>query len=418
MNIRCINLDWLEVFAEEPAAEPRDSEYFRKQGYLVKVRAYGTPQYREMFTIIADGEELFEVRRNPYSIKSEGGIFKPNACHIRLSNRTCYELDPINHLRAFMLSHDYTYKSISRIDIALDFNVFDNGEKPENFIARYMKGKVSKVNQSNVSAHGTDSWSKRIFNSLKWGSPSSPVTTKLYNKSLELKQGQDKPYIRAQWEAAGLDMSHDVWRVEFSLSAQMQSLQSLKSGEMFKKSIIHYDSRERLLRQFYILYNKYFDFRKLMVNRKSDGRLVYVRKYLCPRINLFKVDAADVPFKPVRNMTIKKQPDRIYKILANKLAAIVEDDRNQVGDRKAAQVLISWMIQRMQLESARAHAALDHYFMIIERANRCAPEWTAEDRRYFQEDYERRVMLHLMQKYGIAPPDPDLPFPPLYAPPF
>lgn len=409
MKYRCINLDWLEIFAEEPADTPHDVEYFRSKGYKVKPRMYGTPQYREMFTIYAQGEELFEIRRNPYSLKREGGIFKPNACHIRLCNRTCYEDAPIDHLRLFMLAHNYTYVSISRIDIALDFNEFDNNMRPENFINSYMRGKISKVNQSNVSAHGTDTWSKRIFNSLKWGSPSSPVTTKLYNKTLELKQGEDKPWIRAAWDAAGLDTSRDVWRVEFSLSAQMQTLKSLKNGEMFKKSILHYDSRERLLKQFYILYNKYFDFRRLQVNRKSDGTLVYVRKYLCPRIELFK--AADLlPYKPVRNPTIKKRPDRIYKILANRLEEIVMDDRNSRKDMEAAQTLMAWMLRRMQIEKESFRAAQEKLLMIVEHEHAVAPTITEEEYKWSLENYQKRLMYALMEKYGVTQPPSDIPF--------
>lgn len=407
MKYRCINLDWLEIFAEEPPTAPRDADYFRERGYKVKVRAYGTPQYREMFTLIAGGVELFEIRRNPYSLKSEGGIFNDRACHIRLCNQTCYEYAPVDHLRSFMLAHDYTYKSISRIDIALDFNEFDNGEDPAKFIMKYMRGRYSKINQSRVSAHGQDSWSERVFNSLKWGSPSSPVTTKLYNKTLELKQGEDKPWIRQAWEDAKLDTSHDVWRVEFSLTAQMQTLKSLASGEMFKKSICHYDSRERLLKQFFILYNKYFDFRKLLTNRKSDGRLIYVRKYNCPRLELFKPNEA-IWYTPARNVTKKKRPDRIYKMLCNKLADIVDDKNSTVDEVKAAQVVISWLLKRMQIENERVHGASNAMIFELERAHQAI---TIEANPAF-EDFQRTVMYSLMRKFGVVeytPPD-DLPF--------
>ena len=410
MKYRCINLDWLEIYAMEPIGQPRDAEYFKLHGFKVKVRAYGTPQYQEMFTLFADGQELFEIRRNPYSVKEMGGIFPKNACHIRLCNRTCYEIDPVNHLRAFLLTHDYTYKSISRIDIALDFNVFDNGMKPENFIMKYMRGKIAKINQSNVSAHGTDEWSRRVFNSLKWGSPSSPVSTKLYNKTLELKQGQDKPYIRQAWETAGLDTSQDVWRVEFSLSAQMQSLQSLKSGEMFKKSIIHYDSRERLLKQFYILANKYFDFRTLLCNRKSDGKLVYVRKYLCPKIELFRFDSSLVPYKPVRNVTKQKRPDRIYKILINKLSAIIDDDRNARSTMKAAEEIIAYLCYKMHLDVGDARYKFEDKFMIVERVKELQESQPKDMIEWHQQDYEMRVLHHLMIKYGITAPPLDAPF--------
>ena len=410
MKYRCINLDWLEIYALEPYTQPHDADYFKEHGYKVKVRAYGTPQYQEMFTLYADGQELFEIRRNPYSIKEQGGIFPRNACHIRLCNRTCYEIDPVNHLRAFLLTHDYTYKSISRIDIALDFNEFDNGMKPENFIMKYMRGKIAKINQSNVSAHGTDEWSRRVFNSLKWGSPSSPVSTKLYNKTLELKQGQDKPYIRQAWETAGLDTSRDVWRVEFSLQAQMQTLKSLKSGEMFKKSIIHYDSRERLLKQFYILAAKYFDFRKLLVNRKSDGSLVYVRKYLCPKLELFKFDLQATPYKPVRNVTKRKRPDRIYKILINKLAEIIDNDRNARSTMKAADEIISYLCYKMQIEVGDVLHSYEDKFMIVERVKRLQESQPIELVEWHQQDYEMRVLHHLMTKYGITAPPDDAPF--------
>ena len=68
-----------------------DAAFFVEQGYEVKAREYGTPQYREMFTIL-DGDHfpMYEIRRNPYSIKANGGVFDARACHIRLSNRQCY----------------------------------------------------------------------------------------------------------------------------------------------------------------------------------------------------------------------------------------------------------------------------------------------------------------------------------------
>lgn len=410
MKLRCINLDWLEVYAFEPINQPHDESYFRQRGYKVKVRAYGTPQYREMFTLIADGHELFEIRRNPYSIKRDGGIFPENACHIRLCNRTCYEIDPVNHLRAFMLSHDYTYKAISRIDIALDFNEFDNGEDPAKFINKYMRGKIAKVNQSNVSAHGTDEWSRRVFNSLKWGSPSSPVSTKLYNKTLELKQGEDKPYIRQAWSDAGLDVSRDVWRVEFSLTAQMQTLKSLKTGEMFKKSIIHYDSRERLLKQFYILAQKYLDFRKCLVNRKSDGTLVYVRKYLCPKIELFRYNIEATPYTPCRNVTQRKRPDRIYKILINRIAQLYDDPKATKEHIKGAQAVVNWLVYKMQLEVG---SIKDRWFLDAIEVNQCKWRQENEPQEFYEEyqkDYELRVLHHLMLKYGIVAIPDEAPF--------
>ena len=122
--MRCINIDWLEVYCFENKAIPRDMEYFKKQGYVVKKRDYGTPQYKEVLTLYEYDKPFVEIRRLPYSLKRLGGIFEDNACHIRLTNRACYQPHVIDVLRKFLIAHEYIYRSISRIDICLDFIKF------------------------------------------------------------------------------------------------------------------------------------------------------------------------------------------------------------------------------------------------------------------------------------------------------
>ena len=67
--MRCVNIDWLEVYALEDASKfPCNAEYFRSQGYIVREREYGTRQYHEMFTLLDDNMNPFmEIRRNPKS---------------------------------------------------------------------------------------------------------------------------------------------------------------------------------------------------------------------------------------------------------------------------------------------------------------------------------------------------------------
>ena len=66
---RCVNIDWLEVYCLEDRHEyPCDAEYFRRHGYLVQERDYGTRQYNQMFTILDKwGNPMIEVRRDPPS---------------------------------------------------------------------------------------------------------------------------------------------------------------------------------------------------------------------------------------------------------------------------------------------------------------------------------------------------------------
>ena len=234
---RCINLDWLEICAMEPLAEPRDANYFRSCGSVVIEREYGSKVWRDIFTIEDEhGHAFMEVRRAP---KSE--IIAQNITHLRLVNRYCYFEDAPDIMQAFLDTHGYEFHHITRVDICLDFEYFDYGDKPRDFMRRYIEGKFSKINQANVHAHGTDEWSGRVWNSVSWGAPSSDIGTKFYNKTLELydpiTKRYGKPYIREAWQAAHLvdDMTDctkvgkdgerytvEVWRVEFSIRSSVR----------------------------------------------------------------------------------------------------------------------------------------------------------------------------------------------------
>ena len=111
--MRIINIDWLEVYCIEPKDEPHDAEFFKAKGLEVKERTYGTPIYKEMFAICQDGEPWIEIRRNPYSIKSEGGIMADCSCHLRLCNEACYHDNPIDELRSFILAFEPTPSIVS-----------------------------------------------------------------------------------------------------------------------------------------------------------------------------------------------------------------------------------------------------------------------------------------------------------------
>ncbi|MGD7646411.1 hypothetical protein, partial [Ralstonia pseudosolanacearum] len=102
----------------------------------------------------------------------------------------------------------------------------DFGDDPARFVQRYFKHKYSKYNGGDISSHGKDTWEGQTWNSIKWGNEKSVVSTKMYNKTLELKDTKSglfsKPYIRQAWLMCGFidDMQHvtlhgeevNVWR--------------------------------------------------------------------------------------------------------------------------------------------------------------------------------------------------------------
>ena len=292
--LRCINIDWLEVHVlEDVDLYPLDADYFQRAGWFVKQRDYGTRVYEEMFTLVDNHDEPFlEVRRKPKSSEDLHGVLSPYSAHIRLTNRYCYVPNCVSILRDFLAQHHYTFRRIFRIDICYDFERFDLGDDPANFIRRYVSHKFAKINQCNRTTHGRDRWDGCEDNYLSWGNPKSVVSTKLYNKTLELSEGKDKPYIRSAWMAAGLvtnpitmvkikkdgtQYTPTIWRVEFSVKSGAAGWAILEdcTGNKTKKKPIEntlacYDTDTKLLQMFASLAHHYFHFKYYEKGQRKD----------------------------------------------------------------------------------------------------------------------------------------------------
>lgn len=298
---RCCNLDWLEVYCLEPIDSPRDIAYFTSQGLQVRDRGYGTRIYNEMFVILDDyGQADFEIRRNPIQKDIANSVLPINACHVRLSNRSCYHNNAAQRLADFLQRHQLTFSRISRLDVCLDFERFDTGDYPAKFIPRYLKRIYSKINQGRIRLVGEDHWDSLDMNSLAWGSVKSQIGTKFYNKSLQLKQVHDKPYIRQAWFEAGL-VDHpidcyktkpdgtryypDIWRVEFSIKSGVKGWYTIeefgnnKKLHSYRHDLSQWANRDLCFQKFASLVPHYFHFKKFVPGQRKDR---------CPDKELFR----------------------------------------------------------------------------------------------------------------------------------
>lgn len=293
--IRCVNIDWLECYCLEDAiGYPHHAEYFRKKGWQVSEREYGTPMYAEMFTLIDHhGEPFCEIRRCPKSSKLDKGLFSPYSAHVRLVNRACYANNAALMMQRFLDENGFAFQRISRIDICLDFEKFDFGDDPKIFLKRFMAGRYSKINQANISAHGLDQWDGRQWNSVRWGSPVSMVTTRLYNKTLELATVHDKPYIRQAWQHSGLvddwqtlekktkngnTYKPSIWRVEFAIKSGTKKWFVVedyngdrKRLKSYPNTLDVYRDREHIFQVFLSLCHHYFHFKHVEYKLNSTA---------------------------------------------------------------------------------------------------------------------------------------------------
>jgi hypothetical protein len=175
--------------------------------------------------------------------------------------------------------------------VCYDFERFDSGDKPERVARRIVEKTYLKMNQTKIHAIGDDNWGGYAWETLSWGSLTSMVSTKLYNKTKELAAtGNKKPYILTQWMMAGLidnpvtqvkygkdgsQYKPDIWRVEFSIKSKADSwliLEDISGKRVKKKAVPHslslFDSQDKLWQRFQDLAYHYFRF-KVKTNKKQ-----------------------------------------------------------------------------------------------------------------------------------------------------
>lgn len=359
---RCINIDWLEVYClEDTIGYPHNAAFFEARGWEVRQREYGTPMYQEMFTLFDHwGEPYCEIRRGPKSTKAMGqGLFEPNACHVRLVNRACYVDGAALLFAKFLDENGFHFQRLSRVDIAYDFVRFDYGDDPQRFIQRYLAGRYAKINQARISAHGVDEWQGRTWNSLSWGAKSSMVKTRIYNKTLELREVKDKPYIRQAWQASGLvddwvtltktdskgnTTTPVIWRLEFEIKSSTRNWFVVEDYQGDRKRILSYHNtlsvykdRDSIFNVFLSLTKHYFHFKHVeykserrslasyALSEKIDDALHQMamdnsnrelqRKDRCQDKPLFRYDALNEYYTISKPATASKTDDKLRRLL-------------------------------------------------------------------------------------------------------
>lgn len=326
-----------------------NADYYRSSGYVVREREYGTRVYSEMFTIEdRNGNAFIEVRRNPQSGQSSFTGLSELSCHLRLTNRACYSNTALRDMAEFMVTHGYIFQRIFRIDICYDFLKFDSGDLPERFLRRYIEKKFSKMNQTKVVVYGDESWGAFAWESVSWGSPTSMVSTKMYNKTKELAmQKFKKNYIVQAWfESKLIDDPlnlPDVWRVEFSMKSTARNwivIEDIDTKNNKKRAIPHtlglFDGRDKLWNRFEDLAHHYFQFRYVEYqDRKDDeGKPMLRRKYECQQKKLFSFNS-DRTFYSIEGVARESVPDNKIR----RLRVLLMSYRESCFDIKVRQAI-------------------------------------------------------------------------------
>lgn len=184
------------------------------------------------------------------------------------------------------------------------------------------------------------------------------VSTKMYNKSLELEQSHDKPYIRYAWylcglisnpidgtlkQADGSIVKPDIWRVEFSIKSSAKKWYVMENNNLHKKTneyVPHtldcYDNRGRLLTAFANLARCYFHFKVYQPDVRKDRCQDKVLFEFSPSDSFYRI-AGNVNSRPatpfnlrlVRYLSTYREttPNEHTKKIATELINIVKSEQ-------------------------------------------------------------------------------------------
>lgn len=275
-----ISIDWLSLYchySELGMWEPKETEggdAFGAYPWRYKKADYGTRQFSQLWFVSMPNEEsgfdeFAEVQCAPYS-----GVLQHNAIIVRFVNRVLYRPDFWALATRFLDDNNFTFRSITRIDICADFNDFAC-MAPIALIEGFAAKRLRHIGRG-VGAlyfnHGVVRKEYGVqYNGLSFGTHASDARVYLYNKSFELLTQGDKPWIKDRWKSVGLDILH-VWRLEVSLKSKACTFKDRASGNTIVVDKNRVEDGDELSKVFHTFVRKLFSF---VPNRKGITNITH-----------------------------------------------------------------------------------------------------------------------------------------------
>lgn len=393
----CIAVDWLEVCCYGRDLEP---SFFSWEGkhFSVEQEDRETPLFRSFFEVKRNGLVWAQIRQNPKS-----GVMKKGLTIIKLSNRVLYHEKYVPFLMHMIQALGLYYKGLTRLDIAYDCNEFYCGRKPSRFVHQFVtkrvdeKGGMYVPRMKEFDFHlKKDIHTNGMINYLAIGAKGSKKRGYIYDKTLELQEVKDKPWIREMWEKNGLisDKKNHVWRSEISIKAQGTDLLNLDTGQLFALHPNYLSTYENIKKIFHFYAAKVFDFR---YNNGEKNRRDFAP--LC----LFdtSVDCTCMP----KRVNVCADSGRSEKACKNKLEKLSRTYIDLSEDvRHSLAHAIAWIGNLSSIKAARYAAECQKHYL---DTFACSKFMAEEDFVYLQaceelsnaKRYEDRVAELLYERY-------------------
>lgn len=243
-----VNCDWLAfsvVTTENPIAVCEGEEvpprWNAPNGYRLEEHK-GTNLFKYRVILLSlEGEKLLTMQLAPKSPKISHAIGL-----VQISNGVLYGSKLAEVCGLANVLFPCRFYKVSRIDICCDFAPT---EEQMEIICKLSDGRAYVANKKAGSMFFEQKDRNRVPHCISFGSKTSEIKWKLYNKTKELREVEDKPYIRAQWLQMGWK-DKEVWRLEVSMSSASQllwdgrliTLEDVESGQwLYKVFVFRYN---------------------------------------------------------------------------------------------------------------------------------------------------------------------------------
>jgi hypothetical protein len=252
-----------------------------------------------------------EIQYQPYV-----SFISDKNAQIKVSNEWLYCSEWFELFMELLREADASFKHWSRLDAAIDFQQFEKTDLiPEQFLHGIQTGEItvrmkrksedSANRYSNIAGLERLTMAGKKYSGISFGSYRSSIMVRMYNKTLEMRQKTNKPYIYAQWQGAGFDLEKDVWRIEFTLKKDNKALVDTDTGEVLadfkRKDIARPANLPTLMRSL---------FEKKLQVAHTNGKKQFCRM---ERFELFNIDGQIFAIKAVSEYKNSSNYDK-YRI--------------------------------------------------------------------------------------------------------
>lgn len=323
MEKYCISVDWLQVCCySNNLAYLLNNDYYNKVDslpYWLELQPLETRNFARFIRVHTkvgnDWRYCADILAVPRST-----MLNSNIVLVKIHNRFLYSQGYISLLYNICAAFKLSIKGLTRLDLCYDCNSFHLGLKPHKFIKEFVTAEfdspryIYKVGAKQFRVYGGKSVSSTTkFSGIEFGSGKSSKRCYIYDKTRELEEVKDKPWIRQYWHENGLisDEKTHVYRAEISIKCDGMDLLNMSTGELFKLSPEYLKSQPAIEKLFHFYAARMFRFHR-------KGKHTRVRDY--DRIELFE-NSPIITCKP-KKVCVNADTGRTEKICVSTLSKL------------------------------------------------------------------------------------------------